>query len=385
MYSPIVYHNKYNISLYGLERLHPFDGNKFSKVLSYLHQDNLVKNEQHYTPEKASNDNLLLIHTQEYIDSLNYSSNIANVLEVYICRFIPSCILNKVVKDSFLYASGGSLLAAELAARVFKSHPLYIPKKIDIRKIHVYDPKTDDLILTSTKAPEPIDVFDYNCQSGKFEDKFQGGFAINLGGGYHHASYNKGEGFCMFSDISMCIKHVNKLYNFVKKFLVIDLDAHQGNGHERDKIDIFSNTNIDIFTIDAYNHALYPCDEYAEQGIDVNIKVTPRTNDRVYLSKVSKALEKAKAFAPQFIIYNAGTDILKGDPLGDLSISEQGIIDRDQMIFEFAYKNKIPIVYLFSGGYQEVTSNVIYKSLKNVEQHYKIFSDPNSWSKHFDY
>lgn len=361
MYTPIIYHNKYNVSLYGLERLHPFDGKKFSKVLAYLEQDSLIKESQHYTPLKASKEELTLIHTEEYLDSLNYSSTISKILEVFLCRFVPSCILKKVVVESFLHASGGSLLAAELAARVFKAHPSYKQ--------------------ASRKAQKNV-LYNEACQSGNFEDQFLGGFAINLGGGFHHASYDTGEGFCMFADISMCIKHVNRLYNFVTKFLIVDLDAHQGNGHARDKIDIFSDTDIEIFTIDAYNHDLFP-DEYAEYGIDVNIKVTPKTSDKVYLSKVSKALAKAKKFAPQFIIYNAGTDILEGDPLGDLSISEEGIIQRDQMLFEFAYTNKIPIIYLFSGGYQEITSKVIYKSLKNIEKHYKIFSEPNSWSQHF--
>jgi len=335
MSAPVVYHPNYNISLYGLERLHPFDGHKFSKVLAYLMEAGLLTGV--YKPQKATGEQLLLIHTQDYLDSLQYSSNIAAILEVHICKFIPACVLQKVVIDSFLYATGGSILAAQLAAKVFD---------------------------------KPSDA------------EFQGGFAINLGGGFHHASYDDGQGFCMFSDISMCIAHVNGLHKSVKRFLVIDLDAHQGNGHETDKIEVFSKTDIDIFTIDAYNHDVYPADRKAAKGIDVDIVVTDETTDEVYLADVAAGLEKAKNFCPQFIIYNAGTDILEGDPLGGLAISEAGVIQRDKMIFDFAFANKIPVVYLFSGGYQEVTSKVIFKSLKNLEDHHKIFSNPNAWGKH---
>ena len=55
------------------------------------------------------------------------------------------------------------------------------------------------------------------------------GWAINVGGGYHHAHRSNGGGFCIFADITLCIEHLRKYHNDrVRKVVIIDLDAHQG-------------------------------------------------------------------------------------------------------------------------------------------------------------
>ena len=59
------------------------------------------------------------------------------------------------------------------------------------------------------------------------------GWGINLAGGYHHATCNSGGGFCIYPDITFMV-HFARKYHGVRKVLIIDLDAHQGNGHERD-------------------------------------------------------------------------------------------------------------------------------------------------------
>ena len=59
------------------------------------------------------------------------------------------------------------------------------------------------------------------------------GWAINLAGGYHHASKTRGEGFCVYADITLAAHYARKMYpDKVKKVMIVDLDAHQGNGHE---------------------------------------------------------------------------------------------------------------------------------------------------------
>ena len=103
-----------------------------------------------------------------------------------------------------------------------------------------------------------------------------------------------------------------------KRFLIIDLDAHQGNGHERDHRD-----KEKFFIIDAYNHGIYPGDDIALPFISHNIPVGHNMSDRNYLKEVETSLLNAfQEFRPDFVIYNAGTDCLAGDPLGELSISE---------------------------------------------------------------
>ena len=66
------------------------------------------------------------------------------------------------------------------------------------------------------------------------------------------------------------------------------------------------------------------------------------------------------------MIYNAGTDCMRGDPLGCLDISEQGIIKRDEIVFEICLRNKIPIVMILSGGYQMTNAPVIADSIRNL-------------------
>ena len=83
------------------------------------------------------------------------------------------------------------------------------------------------------------------------------GWAINLSGGYHHATRNSGGGFCIFPDITFVTQYMEKWFGY-KRFLIIDLDAHQGNGHERDHTDAGK-----FYIIDAYNHEIYPGDQKA--------------------------------------------------------------------------------------------------------------------------
>lgn len=111
------------------------------------------------------------------------------------------------------------------------------------------------------------------------------GWAINLSGGFHHASKDNGEGFCVIPDITFITHCLRRIYK-IKKILIIDLDAHQGNGHERDHID---DPNTEI--IDAYNHRIYPGDRYAMKAITYDIDVRHNTGDAQFLNDVDKAMK----------------------------------------------------------------------------------------------
>ncbi len=95
----------------------------------------------------------------------------------------------------------------------------------------------------------------------------QKGWAINLAGGYHHACKTHGGGFCIYPDITFIVHNV-RTHHGIRKVMIIDLDAHQGNGHERD----FLNDD-DVHIVDAYNPHIYPGDEYAMRGISTTIPV----------------------------------------------------------------------------------------------------------------
>jgi len=194
------------------------------------------------------------------------------------------------------------------------------------------------------------------------------GYGINLSGGYHHFHRSTGSGFCFFPDITLAISHVRK-YLGVGKVMIIDLDAHQGNGHERDYLG-----DKDTFIVDFYNPNIFPRDYEAKKAIDVEFYVTHWVRDEEYLNKMKKLIKPAiQEFQPEFIVYNAGTDILDGDPLGNCSISSNGILLRDQMVFDMAFQAKIPILMLLSGGYLRENAPCIAASINNI---YKKFGLP---------
>lgn len=187
------------------------------------------------------------------------------------------------------------------------------------------------------------------------------GWAINIGGGFHHASCDCGGGFCVYADISLAI-HKLRENGLIDRAMIIDLDAHQGNGHETDFRD-----DKNTFIIDAFNPNIYPGDQYAFNGISEHIYVYPTTTDKKYLKDIKRVTDSSiKKFKPDIIIYNAGTDCLEGDPLGNLNISAEGIIKRDEIIFELGLKYNVPVTMVLSGGYQMNNARIIANSITNI-------------------
>ncbi|KAM3717961.1 Histone deacetylase [Dirofilaria immitis] len=302
---PIVYHPIYNISFCGMERCHPFDSRKWGRVYETLLQSGMFEERQTIMPLEASMDDLRVVHTSIYLSSLRCPCYVAKIIEVTPVAFIPPCIINKILLTPFRYHTGGTILAAKLA-------------------------------LTS-------------------------GWAINIGGGFHHASRSKGGGFCIYADITLALTFLftNQL---ISKAMIIDLDAHQGNGHEND----FSGDNR-VYILDMFNNRIYPNDLRARRAIRRSVHLHIGTQDAEYLFLLSSNLEEVLSeFRPDIIVYNAGTDCLRGDPLGLLSISSKGIRKRDEIVFKMARDRHIPIVMLLSGGYMPNTHRVIAKSILNL-------------------
>ncbi|XP_041815902.1 histone deacetylase 11 isoform X2 [Chelmon rostratus] len=190
------------------------------------------------------------------------------------------------------------------------------------------------------------------------------GWAINVGGGFHHCSSDRGGGFCAYADITLAIKFLFERVEGISRATIIDLDAHQGNGHERDFLD-----DRRVFIMDMYNRYIYPGDGYAKRAIKRKVELDWGTEDSEYLQKVELHSEGAlNEVRPDIIVYNAGTDILDGDPLGGLSISPQGIVKRDEIVFRAARRRDIPILMVTSGGYQKKTARIIADSILNLHQ-----------------
>lgn len=301
---PIIFHPDYDISLLGLEKLHPFDSCKYGKVAEYLAQHGICKT-RFYEPKKITDQELTQVHSQAYLDSLKDSSVVARITEIGLLSYVPHFLVKRTLLNAMKLATGGTVLGADLALKE--------------------------------------------------------GWAINLSGGYHHAKAQNGEGFCVYADIPLAVKKVlEKHPDF--KIMVIDLDAHQGNGHESCLKD---EKRVTIF--DIYNKDVYPHDIEAQKRIDFNYPVPAGITDEPYLSLVSTYVPQAlDQVQPNLIIYNAGTDIFGEDPLGRMRISEQGIIKRDELVFTYAKERNIPILMVLSGGYTQKSASIIGKSIHHV-------------------
>ncbi|XP_047043247.1 histone deacetylase 2-like [Lolium rigidum] len=187
--------------------------------------------------------------------------------------------------------------------------------------------------------------------------------AVNVGGGFHHCSAEEGDGFCVYADITLCIQFAFVPLN-ISRVMIIDLDAHQGNGHEKD----FANDGR-VYILDMYNAGIYPFDHAAKRHIDQKVELVSGTKTDDYLDQLDNALKVAQSrFQPQLIVYNAGTDILDGDPLGNLNISPERVVIRDEKVFRFAKDQNIPLLMLTSGGYMKSSARVIADSIINISQ-----------------
>jgi len=302
---PIAYDPIYNITFWGIEKLHPFDSQKYGRVFNFLTEAGVMQPGHHITPLPAGNELLSIYHTTEYLGSLREATTLAKITEMAPVRFFPSSVTDRKVLLPMRTAVGGSLLAARAA--------------------------------------------------------FERGWGINLGGGFHHAHARGGGGFCVYADITMIAGELRR-HTSKRKVMVIDLDAHQGNGQARDL-----GGDADTHLLDIYNAGVYPQDHEAIAKITNKVELQSGTGDADYLTQLRAALQKSfEEFAPEFIVYNAGTDTLTGDALGRMELSESAIVERDEIVFRHAREKSVPIVMLLSGGYQKTNAGVIAKSVKNL-------------------
>lgn len=189
------------------------------------------------------------------------------------------------------------------------------------------------------------------------------GWAINLGGGYHHAHRDKGGGFCFFNDYALATIKLRALHPQVK-ILYIDLDAHLGDG-----VIEFASKTEQFYIFDMYN--TFQSDlqtiKKSKDGRFILAGIPLLASDIVYLELLKTYLPPfIDTIMPDFIFYNGGGDILEGDSLGRLSISKEGMKQRDLFVFKEAKKRKIPITMCLSGGYGDENYMAVLESLRSV-------------------
>lgn len=269
------------IKQYSFGRGHPFTSERFENFLNFARKKfpDFKKLFQEISPETASEDDLRLVHTQEYIDIMKKASQGKEV----------SHLLDYTTPDNLNPFTGDFPRGIHDAAKI--------------------------AVGTSLEATELV-------WEGKFKKAF------SLGGGLHHAKPDKGEGFCIYNDVAICAKKLLK--KGAKRVLILDTDAHAGNG----TAEIFQKEER-VLLIDFHQDpsTLYPGTGFVEQigkgpgeGFTVNIALPPKASDQAYHYAFQEIVfPLVKEFNPEIIIRNGGSDPYFADGLTHLGLTMNGL------------------------------------------------------------
>jgi len=176
------------------------------------------------------------------------------------------------------------------------------------------------------------------------------GYSSNLAGGTHHAFADRGEGFCVLNDVAIAIRAM-RARQLIQRAAIVDCDVHQGNGTAT----IFAGDD-DTFTFSMHGANNYPLFK-AQSSLDVELP--DRTPDAEYLETLAHHLPAVFASDPQIVFYLAGADPYKGDKLGRLALSIDGLRNRDADVLRECYEREIPVVTVMSGGYGKDINDTI--------------------------
>lgn len=169
------------------------------------------------------------------------------------------------------------------------------------------------------------------------------GVAMNLAGGTHHAFADRGEGFCVFNDVAIAIRHL-QADRRIRRAAIVDLDVHQGNGTHA----IFAD-DPDVFTFSMHGRRNFPFDKVSGS---LDVELEDGTGDGAYLDVLAAHLPRAlHAAAPDAVFYLAGADPHEGDALGRLRLTTAGLARRDAMVLDACRDIGLPVVVTIAGGY----------------------------------
>jgi acetoin utilization deacetylase AcuC-like enzyme len=260
---------------------HVFPSQKYRLVHDKLLADGIATPDDFLAPEPASDADILQVHSQDYVYKLKHGS----LTPTEILRMeVP---YSKELVNACWLAAGGSILAGQRA----------------------------------------------------LADRW----SANIGGGFHHAYADHGEGFCVIHDVAVAIRRL-QFDQAIQTAMVVDTDVHQGNG----TASIFGGDG-DVFTLSIHQEHNYP---YPKPPSTVDIDLPDGIGDDDYLVILEKNLREAfRDFSPQILFYIAGADPYREDQLGGLALSMEGLKRRDALVFDYARRHRVPVAITLAGGY----------------------------------
>lgn len=300
----IYYNKKYNIDFGPLNKLHPFDGLKFKKVYQQIKN---LPNIQIQSPTKSISDQEI----DEYVDVpfrklRHQKSYIFQALELPPIPVLPFWLVDHIILKPMRWGVAGTLEASKQA--------------------------------------------------------LEGNNCWNLSGGYHHASQGNAEGFCIYNDIGIAVQQLRKLKHLKEedKILILDIDAHHGNGNT-----LAFRHDERVTTLDIYNANIYPNDNSTKVLVDINLPIPSATAGPEYLARLQEGLQQlTSGYKLAYVV--AGTDVLYTDPLGGLGLTIDECVHRDAMVLERLSGLSIPAIFLGGGGYSKESFVAISESIKQL-------------------
>ena len=260
---------------------HVFPTRKYRLVRDRLLADGTIVEADVALPEPATDEQVALVHTADYVRKIKAGALSREEELVLEVPFSPA------LREASWLCAGGSILAARLA--------------------------------------------------------LDRGVAVHLGGGFHHAFPDHGEGFCLINDVAIAIR-VLQLARRVLRALVVDLDVHHGNGTAA----IFQD-DVDVFTFSMHQERNYPA---WKPPSDLDLGLEDGTGDADYLAALERHLPEVLArHRPELVFYLAGADPYQFDQLGGLGLTLEGLRRRDEIVFGAAKAADAPVAVCLAGGY----------------------------------
>jgi acetoin utilization deacetylase AcuC-like enzyme len=276
---------------------HVWPTDKYDRIREQLMADGLVGPDAFVEPEPASWDDLALVHHPDYLDGLRaLSLSLDDVARLEL----P---LSRDIVEGFRLMAGGTCRAAGLAL--------------------------DD------------------------------GIAFHVGGGLHHAFAGHGEGFCMFNDVAVSIRRLQRDRRLARA-AIVDCDVHQGNGTAA----IFDG-DASVFTFSIHQQNNYPI---YKPPSDLDVGVRDGAGDASYLHDLDLALPEVMASKPELVYYLAGADPFEHDQLGGLALTLEGLRHRDRMVLDCARARGVPVVIVLAGGYARKVDETIAIHVGTVKE-----------------
>lgn len=282
----VVWSPGYRVSFFGIERLHPTDTYRSDKVARHLVDEGLLGWSDFAVPAPATDARLARVHDPAYLESLHHTPTLAQAIEVGVPDIFPRGVLERRVRRAFRLAAEGTTVAARGALAT--------------------------------------------------------GLGINLGGGFHHARPAFGHGFCIYGDVALAIATLRD-EGFTGKVLIVDTDAHQGDGNHA-----FFAADPTVVSLSIHQGDIFPHPKLAG---DLDIALTAGDGDGALQGALDRVEAVVEAERPALIVHVAGADILYDDPLAGLSVSVDGLVARDLRMLSMARERGIPLLHTLAGGY----------------------------------